>query len=253
METYPFTFKASATVVDSLYYAEFGSYEDSIDNDGDRNIDHHIVTVIDRRKAKSGITVNCREEVEDLEYSIRTGTATQYINLDKLHDAVLSFMKGDDPYPEKSKPAPTVTIEKWQSSVNDVIDMAADLNLIKKPSKFRKKVLIRVCKGEGAKGGGSKIVIDCGKHSRLNRKVVKEYPRIDHDKEIGGFIPRTELDVLYYLACHETAHAIDHWNYFQGIESSRGHGSEWRFIYRQLRKAFGMIRNPDGYLQATFN
>jgi len=254
IETYPFTFKASERIVEELHGAEYGSYEDALYGCSDRDIKHHTVTIIERRKAKTGITVECLEEVKDLEYSIRTGLAGDYVNLDKLHDAVLDFMNGNDPYSNTKEPlAPTVKEEQWNEAVQEVIDMAVGLKLVKRPVSFRKKVRVELCRGRSGHGGGRNIVVQCGRHFNVKRKIVREYARIDKDKEIGGFIPRSEADVLFWLATHEAAHAIDHWNYYQGVETTRDHGSEWRHIYRQIRRAFGMVRGEDGYLMSTIN
>lgn len=63
----------------------------------------------------------------------------------------------------------------------------------------------------------------------------QEYRSIAEDPEIGTFYSDLNADHVRAVVAHEMAHAADYWDGDQ-----TGHGSEWRYRYRILRRALGL-------------
>ena len=253
---YPFTFKASSNMVAELHGAEYGSYEDAVGGRNDHNPADHIVAVIERRKAKSGITVHNFDQLHHLEYALRTGTVNHYVSeraMDTLESAVARGMAGVEVYPvakEKEDTRLRTTSEQWRDACDEVIAMATDLKLIQRPAAFKREINIKVIRGEGGHGGlvNGKPLAEIGRYAVEARpKKFNEYARIKDDKEIGTFLTTDPNDVLMVIAMHEVAHAIDWWNN-PSTKGHDAHGSDWRVLYRAIRYNFGFVRGADGYL-----
>ncbi len=68
----------------------------------------------------------------------------------------------------------------------------------------------------------------------------QEYRSFRHDPEIGDFISDDTQHHIQAVVAHEIAHAVNHWN------GHTGHGPEWKYSYRLLRREFGLISNKLG-------
>lgn len=74
-------------------------------------------------------------------------------------------------------------------------------------------------------------------HAHRNEWFHVEYARIIDDPDIGSFVSDDWRDHVKAVIAHELAHAIAYWNKreIKGRDI-KPHGSEWRKIYRHLRK-----------------
>lgn len=139
--------------------------------------------------------------------------------------------------------------ETTEQIVSEVIDAAIELKLIRAPALLKRKTKIMWGRGYRCFGGicwknnspRLQIGIDWAE-GRV--KKLREYARIRIDHEIGNFVSDSLDDVVKAMVCHELAHVIDYWNWHKGGRKDRRpvpHGSDWRFIYRQLRRHFGLV------------
>ena len=134
--------------------------------------------------------------------------------------------------------------------VNEVIEAAVELGLPRKPATFKRRFQWTVNRGRRSHGGmdweTNRPVIDIAPGwVNGQRTHLGEYARIAADPEIGS-IGGCPIIATRALVCHEVAHALDFWNWHCGKHRDRRpipHGSEWRFLYRQLRRHFGLTRN----------
>lgn len=65
----------------------------------------------------------------------------------------------------------------------------------------------------------------------------REYRAIADDPEIGSFRSNQTEQHIAAVVAHEIAHAADYWD-----GDRTGHGSEWRYRYRILRRALKLTR-----------
>jgi hypothetical protein len=65
-----------------------------------------------------------------------------------------------------------------------------------------------------------------------------EYKSYDADSVIGGFIARTQEEVLTAVTCHEVSHALQYYSYVNGFARCTPHGRLFKRIYTPLRKEF---------------
>lgn len=106
--------------------------------------------------------------------------------------------------------------------------------MVKKPKTFTKELLVTVKQINGSWGGvrrqGEPFITIPALYEEAKGKF-HEYARIRKIKGIGEFHSDDTNDHIHAVVAHEIAHAVDYWN---GVESA--HGSEWRVVYRALRK-----------------
>ena len=70
-----------------------------------------------------------------------------------------------------------------------------------------------------------------------------EYSNIANKPEIGGYVAKDNQHILLGVVAHEVAHAVQHWNWRNGVQHKPGyhgkpHGLYWQEIYAQLRRKF---------------
>lgn len=134
----------------------------------------------------------------------------------------------------------------------NAVDVARGLKLIKRPASFKRALVINKGRAFGRCTGGvngsKKPVITYGTRwwhwDGAADLDLKEYARIRQDPEIGSTAQGAQA-----IACHELAHAIVLWNWYQMPYKDRrndrypdAHGGEWRRTYRALRRAMGLTQ-----------
>jgi len=179
-----------------------------------------------------------------------------------------------------------ITIDQVENMASEIIGMAIDLKLIKRPATFRKRFKVNEIRSEGCSGGSSKkngphINVGCEWRGLSKERLIAvieyaffdgcriweiarqnwvdhkgltfvEYASFADDPEIGWFMADDIEDHCFAMVMHEVAHAIDWWNN-PSNEGHHAHGSDWRVLYRALRKAFGYVRKTDGFISVNTN
>jgi len=177
-----------------------------------------------------------------------------------------------------------IAIDVVKKMATKVIEMTVDLKLLEKPSRFRKRFKVEETRGETCFGGNRK---DSGPFIRVGRKacylskeslisVIErtsptdcriwklaednwnnlggltfvEYASFADDPEIGWFMSNTIEHHCFAMVMHEVAHAVDWWNN-PSTKGHQGHGSDWKVLYRALRKKSGYVRSSNGFLVTT--
>ena len=84
-----------------------------------------------------------------------------------------------------------------------------------------------------------KVWKEAYEHAQMERWMFIEYSHVHSKAEIGGFV-HWDSDVhIGAITAHELSHAIDYWNRQCGNKcDDKPHGSEWQYLYKQLRREF---------------
>lgn len=122
--------------------------------------------------------------------------------------------------------------------INECIESAVELKLIRRPKSFQRVLAIRFHNGCISRGGGNELKAARlafamnGEDFKSDARIFREYKRHNKSKFIGGFTTNNSLDCRKALIAHELAHAIQFWNGNPG----KAHGKEWRKIYHAIRE-----------------
>lgn len=173
----------------------------------------------------------------------------------------------------KLKPEETdykVRVKRVFDATERCLEVVERLGLVeKKKAMFRRRFQVSIKSGDGAFGGCKngipyiKISTHCRDHNKQqwleyliekdwtspkiwreaviaakdNKWMFVEYSSFHKDPEIGGFLSDDPLDHVRATVAHEIAHAI-HWWHIEmcGHKKSSPHGSDWRVLYRALRR-----------------
>ena len=144
---------------------------------------------------------------------------------------------------------------EFQSLLDQEIDRAVRLKLIKAPALFRRKLTVtRIRGGSMAAYGGvlhdGTPIMTMPSHAYdwqpTRENDFREYASIAKDPGIGSYLCTTPGTYEQLLTQHELAHAIVWWNWVrEGRPSNdrpKGHTGIWRRCYRALRADAGLVQ-----------